>query len=135
MNYGEQAYLNLCTNILENGAKKDDRTNTGTYSIFGYQMRLDLSEGFPLLTTKRDTVRLVASELLGLIKWEKNIRYLVENNNNIWNECAFKKWVKSDDYTGPDMTDFGNRSLKDPAFKKTYDIHMKKFKQQILTDD
>src|SRR5699024_5774841 len=135
MNYGEQAYLNLCTHILENGAKKDDRTNTGTYSIFGYQMRFDLSEGFPLLTTKRVPFRLVASELLWFIKGDTNIRYLLENNNNIWNEWAFKKWVESDDYTGLDMTDFGNRSLKDPAFKETYDIQMKKFKQQILTDD
>src|SRR5699024_7113865 len=109
--------------------------NTGTYSFFGYQMRFALSEGFPLLTTKRVRFRLVASELLWFIKGHTHIRYLQENNNNVWNELAFRKCVESDDYTGPDMTDFGKLSLKDHTFKETYDIQMKKFKQQILTDD
>src|SRR5699024_3603370 len=134
MNYGERAYLNLCTHILENGAKKDDRTNTGTYSIFGYQMRFDLSEGFPLLTTKRVPFRLVASELLWFIKGDTNIRYLLENNNNIWNEWAFKKWVESDDYTGPDMTDFGNRAPVDANFREKYEEQLAIFKDKILTD-
>ncbi|HEX6593505.1 MAG TPA: thymidylate synthase [Bacillota bacterium] len=135
MNYGEQAYLDLCTHILNDGNKKDDRTNTGTYSIFGYQMRFDLRKGFPLLTTKRVPFRLVASELLWFIKGDTNIRYLLENNNNIWNEWAFKKWVESETYTGPDMTDFGNRSLKDPVFNDVYQEQMEKFKHLILTDD
>src|SRR5699024_1357283 len=99
---GEQAYLELCKHVLKEGNKKSDRTNTGTYSVFGYQMRFDLSEGFPLLTTKKVSFRLVASELLWFIKGDTNIRYLLENNNNIWNEWAFKKWTLSSDYDGPD---------------------------------
>jgi thymidylate synthase len=131
---GEQAYLDLCKTILSNGTIRDDRTNTGTYSIFGHQMRFDLSEGFPLLTTKRVPFRLVASELLWFIKGDTNIRYLLENNNNIWNEWAFKKWVESDDYTGPDMTDFGNRSQLDPNFNKQYEEQMEIFKKMVLAD-
>src|SRR5690625_3745828 len=91
----EKQYLNLCEQILNNGTFKSDRTNTGTYSIFGSQMRFDLNEGFPLLTTKRVPFRLVASELLWFLKGDTNIRFLLEHNNNIWNEWAFKKWVES----------------------------------------
>lgn len=135
MTIGEQAYLDLCKSILENGCKKGDRTNTGTYSLFGQQIRFDLSEGFPLLTTKKVPFRLVASELLWFIKGDTNIKYLLQHNNNIWNEWAFKKWVESDDYTGPDMTDFGRRSLQDDAFKEEYTAQMERFKQKILQDD
>src|SRR5690625_7573831 len=135
MRTGEQAYLDLCNYILENGSKKTDRTGTGTYSIFGYQIRYDLNEGFPLLTTKKVPFRLIASELLWFIKGDTNIRYLLENNNNIWNEWAFKKWVESDEYNGPDMTDFGIRNLEDSQFKKEYDEQMDIFKRKILIDD
>ena len=134
MSHGEQAYLDLCTTILNHGVKKTDRTNTGTYSIFGHQIRFNLDEGFPLLTTKKVPFRLVASELLWFIKGDTNIRYLLENNNNIWNEWAFKNWVESDDYEGPDMTDFGIRSLKDTDFNKEYQHQMEAFKEKILND-
>ncbi|HLR08092.1 MAG TPA: thymidylate synthase [Bacillota bacterium] len=135
MKIGEEAYLTLCRYVLNNGIKKQDRTKTGTYSIFGYQMRFDLSQGFPLLTTKRVPFRLVASELLWFLKGDTNIRFLLEHNNNIWNEWAFKKWVESDEYIGPDMTDFGNRRLRDPDFNKTYQEQMAIFKEKILHDD
>lgn len=135
MNNGEQAYLNLCDHILKNGIQKDDRTNTGTYSIFGHQMRFNLQEGFPLLTTKRIPFKLVATELLWFIKGDTNIRYLLEHNNNIWNEWAFKKWIESEDYTGPDMTNFGNRSQQDAHFNEVYKREMEKFKAMILQDD
>lgn len=131
----EQAYLDLCKHVLANGFKKDDRTNTGTYSIFGHQMRFDLSKGFPLLTTKNVPFRLVASELLWFIKGDTNIRYLLENNNNIWNEWAFKKWVESDEYHGPDMTNFGNRAPVDEEFRKQYEEQLDIFKEKVLTDD
>lgn len=131
----EQAYLDLCKHVLDNGQKKDDRTNTGTYSLFGHQMRFDLNKGFPLLTTKHVPFRLVASELLWFIKGDTNIRYLLENNNNIWNEWAFKKWVESDHYKGPDMTDFGNRSQQDSNFNEQYQQQMAIFKDNMLTDD
>ncbi|MFC4022990.1 thymidylate synthase [Oceanobacillus longus] len=131
----EQAYLDLCQHILNNGFKKGDRTNTGTHSVFGHQIRFDLSEGFPLLTTKKVPFRLVASELLWFIKGDTNIRYLLENNNNIWNEWAFEKWIKSERYTGPDMKDFGIRSQRDPEFNEIYQEQMQKFKENILQDN
>ncbi len=135
LKHGESAYLELLKHVLENGTKKSDRTGTGTVSVFGYQMRFNLSEGFPLLTTKRVPFRLIASELLWFIKGDTNIRYLLKNNNNIWNEWAFKNWVKSDEYQGRDMTDFGNRSLRDPEFNNLYHAEMDKFKARILEDD
>src|SRR5690625_7928789 len=93
-------------------------------------MRFDLSKGFPLLTTKRVPFSLLASELLWFIKGDTNIRYLLENNNRIWNEWAFKRWVESDEYDGPDMTDFGNRSQRDQAFKRIYDEQMAIFRSE-----
>ena len=132
---GEQAYLNLCKHIIDEGTKKEDRTNTGTYSVFGHQMRFDLSDGFPLLTTKKVPFRLIASELLWFIKGDTNIRYLLEHNNNIWNEWAFEKWINSDDYTGPDMQDFGIRSQQDTAFNEVYQQQMTLFKEKILMNE
>ncbi|MEK4304754.1 MULTISPECIES: thymidylate synthase [Oceanobacillus] len=132
---GEQGYLDLCRKILATGENRDDRTNTGTYSVFGHQIRFDLQKGFPLLTTKKVPFRLVATELLWFIKGDTNIRYLLEHNNNIWNEWAFEKWIKSAEYTGPDMTNFGIRSQEDAVFKKEYDQQMELFKEKILQDD
>ncbi|MFZ0370416.1 MAG: thymidylate synthase [Halobacillus sp.] len=131
----EQAYLDLCRHVLDEGHEKGDRTGTGTFSVFGHQLRFNLEDGFPLLTTKKIPFRLVASELLWFIKGDTNIRYLLQHNNNIWNEWAFQAWVESDDYHGPDMTDFGRRSLKDEAFKGQYNEQMEHFKEKILTDD
>lgn len=128
-------YLDLCKHVLHNGVKKEDRTGTGTISTFGYQMRFNLQEGFPLLTTKRTPFRLIASELLWFIKGDTNIKYLLQHNNHIWNEWAFKKWVESDEYTGPDMTDFGLRSQEDEAFNQEYQKQMKIFIDSILNDD
>lgn len=135
MNNFDQAYHNLLNRILEDGTYKDDRTGTGTYSIFGHQMRFDLSEGFPLLTTKKVFFKMIATELIWFIRGDTNIRYLLQYNNNIWNEWAFKKWVESDEYTGPDMTDFGRRSLNDEAFNESYKNEMATFKKKVLEDD
>ena len=131
----DKEYLDLCKHILDNGIEKKDRTGVGTKSIFGYQMKFDLNNGFPLLTTKKVNFNLVWSELLWFIKGDTNIRFLLQNNNNIWNEWAFKKWVESDEYNGPDMTDFGHRTLVDEDFSKDYKEQMKFFKEKILTDD
>lgn len=131
----EQAYLDLCELILSKGNQKDDRTNTGTTSLFGQQIRFTLQDGFPLLTTKKVPFRLIASELLWFLKGDTNIRYLLEHNNNIWNEWAFKKWVESADYEGPDMTDFGIRSQQDEEFNEIYQKQLNLFKDKILTDD
>ena len=131
----DKEYLNLCKTILEDGITKDDRTGVGTKSIFGYQMKFDLTKGFPLLTTKKINFNLVWSELLWFIKGDTNIKFLLENKNNIWNEWAFKKWIESDEYTGPDMTDFGHRVLEDSEFAEEYKKQMNAFKENILNDD
>ena len=124
----DEAYHGLCEEILEIGNRRDDRTHTGTISKFGHQLRFDLTKGFPLLTTKKVSFKLVATELLWFIKGDTNIQYLLKYNNNIWNEWAFENYVQSDDYHGPDMTDFGHRN-------EQYKEEMKKFKERILNDD
>ncbi|MGX7201892.1 thymidylate synthase [Enterococcus plantarum] len=131
----EEAYLSLGRKILKEGHFKEDRTGTGTKSIFGHQMRFDLSKGFPLLTTKRVPFGLIKSELLWFLNGDTNIRFLLQHNNHIWDEWAFERYIKSEDYTGPDMTDFGRRVLTDEAFKETYEKEHTKFCDAILLDD
>ena len=130
----EQPYLDLLNKIMTTGHNKDDRTGTGTRSLFGAQMRFDLSKGFPILTTKRVPFGLIKSELLWFLRGDTNIRFLLQHKNHIWDEWAFENWVNSDEYHGPDMTNFGLRSQSDPEFNKVYREEMKKFDQRILDD-
>lgn len=108
-------YLDMCQYILENGQDRDDRTGTGTRSVFGYQTRYDLTDGFPLLTTKKMFLRPIAEELLWFIKGDTNIKYLVDRNVKIWNEWPYEAFKKSEDFHGETLEEFVAKIKELPA--------------------
>ena len=122
-------YLDLLQYVSEKGVVKTDRTGTGTKSVFGYQMRFDLSLGFPLLTTKKMAIRALIHELLWFLKGDSNLRYLVENDVHIWDEWPFKAYlirsgkplpiVHSDEWN-TEITAFAERVKTDDEFAKEY---------------
>ena len=113
-------YLDMCKYILEHGEDRPDRTGTGTRSVFGYQTRYDLREGFPLLTTKKMYLRPIAEELLWFIKGDTNIKYLVDRNVKIWNEWPYEDFKKSEDFNGETLEEFVEKIKNDDDFAKKH---------------
>jgi thymidylate synthase len=126
-----QQYLDLLQHILDNGSKKTDRTGTGTISCFGYQMRFNLQDGFPLVTTKKLHLRSIIHELLWFLKGETNIAYLKENGVSIWNEWAdengelgpvygkqWRSWEGANGQTIDQVSDVINQIKKNPDSRR-----------------
>jgi thymidylate synthase len=113
-------YLDFLQHILNNGEEKPDRTNTGIISTFGYQMRFDLRDGFPLLTTKKVHFKSVVHELLWFIKGDTNIKYLVDNDVRIWNEWPYQNFKNHADYNGETQDEFVARIKNDSDFAEKH---------------
>lgn len=113
-------YLDLCRHVLAHGEDRSDRTGTGTRSVFGYQMRMDLREGFPLLTTKKVYFRGITEELLWIISGNTNIQTLAQKNVKIWNDWPYDKYKKSEAYQGETMEEFIEKIKTDDEFAQTY---------------
>lgn len=113
-------YLEMCEYVLNNGSVKEDRTNTGTISVFGYQSKFNLNDGFPLLTTKRVYLNAIIHELLWFISGDTNIKYLVDNNVKIWNEWPYELFKKSNDYKNETLDEFVELIKTDDNFAKKH---------------
>lgn len=124
-------YLQLCEHILQNGVKKEDRTGTGTISTFGYQMRFNLQDGFPLLTTKKLHLRSIIHELLWFLKGDTNVKYLQDNGVRIWNEWAdengelgpvyghqWRSWTGADGRTIDQISELIDQIKKNPDSRR-----------------
>jgi len=102
MNKLDKQYTDLLQDILDNGSIKQDRTGTGTVSTFGRQIRHDMKDGFPLLTTKKMPFKIIATELIWFLRGDTNIKYLVDNNCHIWDGDAYKNFVKTIEENRPE---------------------------------
>jgi thymidylate synthase len=109
-------YHELMERVLREGSDKSDRTGTGTRSVFGHQMRFDLAEGFPMITTKKLHLKSILHELIWFISGDTNIRYLCQNGVRIWDDWPFATYSKSADYDGIDMKEFAAHIAADANF-------------------
>ena len=117
MNTLDKQYTDLLQDILDNGVKKEDRTGTGTISVFGRQIRHKMSDGFPLLTTKKMAFKTMVTELLWFLKGDTNIKYLVDNNCHIWDGDAYKnyerRWETEGKFLSPPVNKFTKEEFID----------------------
>jgi thymidylate synthase len=124
MNKLDKQYIDLLQTILEHGVDKNDRTGTGTKSIFGYTIRHNMKDGFPLLTTKKMAFRTMVTELLWFLKGDTNIKYLVDNGCNIWNGDAYKRYSAVSSLSGQikslTQEEFINQIKTDDTFAETW---------------
>jgi thymidylate synthase len=121
MNNLDKQYLQLVQDILDYGVEKKDRTGTGTKSIFGYTIRHKMSDGFPLLTTKKMAWKTMVTELLWFLRGDTNIKYLVDNDCNIWNGDAYKRYVNSNEVRWPkSKEDFIEHIKNDKEWEKKW---------------
>ncbi|MBL7788697.1 MAG: thymidylate synthase [Chitinophagales bacterium] len=111
-----QVYHELLERIIAEGADKSDRTGVGTRSLFGYQMRFDLSQGFPLMTTKELHLKSIIHELLWFLQGNTNIKYLVDNGVGIWNDWPYEKYKKSQAFQGETIKEFANKIKESSDF-------------------
>jgi len=117
-------YHDLLNHILDQGSDKSDRTGVGTRSVFGYQMRFNLEDGFPLVTTKKVHTKSIIHELLWFIKGDTNLQYLAKNGVNIWNDWPYQNWLNQT-----------SRAESLPKYSDAWKDEMKVFVEKIKTDD
>ena len=115
-----KAYHDLIHRVLAEGVHKEDRTGTGTLSVFGHQMRFDLQAGFPMMTTKKLHLKSILHELIWFIRGETNIRYLCQNGVRIWDDWPYAKYKASGDFKGEDIRAFAARIAEDAAFAEKW---------------
>ena len=113
-------YHELLQTIIDKGLDKEDRTGTGTRSLFGYQMRIDLNDGFPLLTTKKMFTKAIIHELLWFLMGDTNIKYLVDNGVRIWNEWPYETYKASSEYQNETLEEFVEKIKSDNSFAKKW---------------
>lgn len=120
--HADESYLDLLAHIMEQGTVKTDRTGTGTKSVFGYQMRFNLEDGFPLLTTKKVPIKAIIHELLWFMRGDSNLKYLADNNVHIWDEWPYKAYLTRN-----------NRAVSPGS--EEWNSGIKEFIEKIKTDE